>query len=599
MNTPGAEALYFGPAEARLFGWLHRPAASADVGLALVICNPFGFEEVCAHRALRDLAQAAAEAGVPTLRFDYAGCGNSDGDDAQANMLERWLASVHCAVDAVKHASGARQVCLFGVRLGALLATLAASSREDVRGLVAVAPVLRGRLHLRELTVLARTGIAAPQATGDGRLESAGFVLSAATCGALSAVDLRTLLRPPAPRVLVVERDDLPDAVNWAPVLERLGAEVISARWPGYAAMVDDPQRAVTPQRIVVGVVDTLAAWQAGMPHTPAAAAAWGTTALQPSPAAAEGPASTEAPVHIDVGGSSLFAVLHRPVEAAGAASGPRPAVLMLNSGSVHSIGPNRLWVRLARRWAGQGLLVMRLDIAGIGDSAARSGAPDNVVYSPHAMADVAAALDHLRTREGAGPCHVMGLCSGAYHAFKAATTGLPVASALMINPLTYFWEQGTRLTDIKDYEVIELADKYRTKLFTRQPWQRLLRGDLHLSLIATVAWRRLAHVAHLGARELARWLRLPLKDDLARELRSAVRAHVGLRFVFASNAPGHTLLQQQSGRALARLIARGGVAIEFVADADHTFTQADARERLVRVLDAAVQRVSGVAAAR
>ena len=47
-----------------------------------MICNPFGFEEVCAHRSLRHLAGAAAAAGIAALRFDYAGCGNSSGDES-------------------------------------------------------------------------------------------------------------------------------------------------------------------------------------------------------------------------------------------------------------------------------------------------------------------------------------------------------------------------------------------------------------------------------------------------------------------------------------------------------------------------------------
>lgn len=581
----GAEAGYFGPPDAPLFGWLHS-AASADTGLALLVCNPFGFEEVCAHRSLRDLARAAAASGVPTLRFDYAACGNSAGDiGSDVDLVALWQASIGQAIDEIKRATGAMQVCLLGVRLGAMLAALAALRREDVAGLIAIAPVVRGRAYLRELTVLGRTGrAAAPGGDASLGLESAGFVLPKATCDALSPLDLHALPRAPAPRVLVVERDDLPDSGDWVSALQRLGAATELARWPGYAAMIDDPQRARTPQRIVEGVVEVLARWQQGLPRAKAAA----TSGSGRRELAGEG--ATEQPVHIDVGGSSLFGVMHRPTSAR-----PGPAVLMLNSGSVHSIGPNRLWVRLARLWAASGLRVLRLDIAGIGDSDPRAGEPDNVVYSPHAMADVAAALAWLRDREGASACHAMGLCSGAYHAFKAATSGLPVASALMINPLTYSWEPGTPLSDVKEYEVVELSDKYLSRLLTLDPWVRLLRGELHLSLIAHVAWRRLLGALRLGWRGVARALRLPLKDDLARELRRAARARVRLHFVFAAGAAGHTLLQQQSGRILGRLIAHGYASIDFVPDADHTFTSMQARERLVGLVDRLIRRACAV----
>lgn len=579
MNSRGArpvaEPAFFGSPDAPLFGWLHR-AAAPDVGVALLVCNPFGFEEVCAHRSLRQLAQAVADSGIPVLRFDYAGSGNSAGEAQDEDLIARWQDSVHAAIDALKLATGAAHVCLLGVRLGALLAALAAVQREDVAGLIALAPVSRGRAYLRELKLLGRADQADPNAGGaSGALESAGFTLPGATCKVLSALDLRDLARAPASRVLIVERDDLADGGDWSAALQRLGAAVEVQCWPGYAAMVDDPQRARTPLRIVQGVVDTLRHWDCSEPRAPAVRAdAWRLPALQ-------APSGSEHALHINVGGSDLFALVHRP-----RAPGPGPAVLMLNSGSVHAIGPNRLWVHLARLWAAAGVCVMRLDIAGIGDSAPRAGASDNVVYSPHAMADVSAALTWLREHEGATSIHVMGLCSGAYHAFKAATGGLPVASALMINPLTYFWKPGTPLSDIKEYEVLELSDRYRSKLLTLEPWQRLWRRELHLSLIAGVAARRLQRSIAQAARGVARSLRMPLERDLVAELRRAARAPVRMHFVFASNASGYTLLAQQSGRELQRLQARGAASIDFVSDADHTFTQARARDALVRLID-------------
>lgn len=581
MNAPRAEARYFGPAEQPLFGWLHRSADSGEVGLAMVVCNPFGFEAVCMHRSLRQIAIAAAGVGVPTLRFDYAACGHSAGDDADdGDLLPRWVASVHGAIDAAKQATGAARVVLFGVRLGAALAAMAAVERDDVHGLILVAPVVRGRAYLRELRLLGGAATAAPADARRG-LESAGFVLSQVTCDAVSRLDLKALTRAPASRVVVVERDDLQDPGDLTTAWQSLGAQAVTQRWPGYAAMADDPQRAAVPRHIVDGVLSTLRDWQIDAPRVPARAAAWGAESMQDPQAGAW----TECTLHIEAGeGGALFGVMCRPAAARWPHEGP--AVLMLNAGSVHAIGPNRLWVRLARRWAARGMRVLRVDITGIGDSAARPDAIDNVVYSPHAMRDVAAALTHLRAREGATACHVMGLCSGAYHAFKAATTGLEVDSALMINPLTYFWAPGTPLTDIKDYEVISLGSRYGALLLTSDPWRRLVRGELDLRVIGAVAWRALARGVSLPLRALARGLHLPLKNDLARELRRAAEAGIPLRFVFAANAPGHALLAQQSGGALSVALRRGEVSVTFVADADHTFTAAEARDRLVGLLD-------------
>ena len=189
-----------------------------------------------------------------------------------------------------------------------------------------------------------------------------------------------------------------------------------------------------------------------------------------------------------------------------------------------------------------------------------------------------------------------MGLCSGAYHAFKAAVAGQAVASGVMINPLTYFWREGTVLSDVKEYEISALTSRYRDKFFTAEPWIRLLRGELDLRLIIEVLLRRLGNVVAPHLLELARRLRWPIAQDLADELRSAVQRGVRLRFVFATHAPGHALLYRQSGRAMAELLRRGQASIDFIAGADHTFTRLEARERLVLLLDGLIPAASGPA---
>ncbi len=583
MTPCDPQPVYFGTG---LFGWLHRPPHGVPAEMGLVICNPFGFEEVCAHASLRYLAITAAAAGIPTLRFDYSGCGNSAGDEFQAGTLGRWQRSVDEAIDGLKRACGVAAVCLLGVRLGSLLATLAAQQRTDVVGLVAIAPIQSGRAYLRELAVLARTGVNQPtEASSGDLLESAGFLMTSETCDALASIDLASLASAPASRVLIVQRDDLPSAKPWPDTLKRLGAEVTVVSWPGYSRMMDDPQRAQVPSAIVAGVVSQLSEWRASAAHGVTAVVAWGSASQPGNPeAAATSQRVSEVVVHIETGQSRLFGVLTRPLLAQESARGP--AVLMLNSGSVHAIGPNRLWVRLARRWAARGMTVLRLDLSGIGDSPPRPGAEPNVVYSRHAAADIAAAVRYLKAQRGVTECHLMGLCSGAYHAFKAAVAGQAVASIFMINPLTFFWQEGDRLSDVKDYEMPELTAKYRKKFFTAEPWLRLWRSQLDLSLIGKFAVRRLWLVFTSPLIEVAKLVRLPLTQDLARELATAAGHDIELRFVFAANAPGFVLLRQQSGRAITRLQATGMTTVDFVAGADHTFTRFEARERLVQVLD-------------
>ena len=61
--------------------------------------------------------------------------------------------------------------------------------------------------------------------------------------------------------------------------------------------------------------------------------------------------------------------------------------------------------------------------------------------------------------------------------------------------------------------------------------------------------------------------------------------AGVQLHFVFADNEPGIELLRDQGGRLARRLQSNGKLDIRMIPGADHTFTDAEARERLFAAL--------------
>ena len=570
---------FFGPSQARLFGWLHL--AQQPAGLGMIICNPFGFEEVCAHRSLAYLAEEAAASGVPSLRFDYAGCGNSSGDEFDPGTLARWIASIHQAVDTLKQHTGVQRVCLVGLRLGSTLASLAAMERDDVEALVCIAPVVQGRLYVRELRILLAAGATqgAEAAPPTDILEAAGFFMADETAQGLAAVDLRKPGKLPAQNMVIVERDDMPTSPQWGQSLVALGASVQVESWPGYAGMMTDPQRAVLPTAMVAGIVAALAGWRSALPSAVAAARP------QAFDTSFTSEAFHETPVHIDTGVSQLFGVLTTGVPAAPGKA--KAVVLLLNSGSVHHIGPNRLWVRLARQWAAQGVSVLRLDLSGIGDSQPRPQAQANEVYSASAAMDVDAAVKYVRNTLAADEYHLAGLCSGAYHAFKAAVAGQALTSVIMINPLTFFWTPGMSLEGgIKDFELQVKSKKYRQQLFSLEPWRRLVRGQLDLGYLRRFVARRISAVVAGVSRKLARLAGVALANDLPSELAQAKRNRVRQHFVFAMGDPGLELLRSQGGRGLEKLQTGGSIYIDCISQADHTFTRFEARERLVVLLD-------------
>jgi predicted alpha/beta hydrolase len=593
--------LYFGPAERPLFGWLHAPVEEAASSVGCVICSPFGDEAIRTHRTMRHLAAAAAHAGIPTLRFDYDGTGDSAGHDLYPDRLASWLASIRLAATTLRQTEKVERICFVGLRLGAALAALVASESADTAGLAAIAPVVSGKAYVRELRLL-RNAIDAKRnivrSCKNEMLETAGFLLTAETQASLSAIDLvRSVLTPPA-RVLILDREDLPGDQRWAQQLRAHGARVEQGLARGYPEMMLDCHDSVVPHALIQTVVQWLQDLKHDFPPAADGSAQRGNArsdnssprVIIPPDSVPDPVARADPQVRIEesavqlAGPSGPFGIISCPVPS-GSKDARRPeAILLLNAGAVHHIGPCRLYVALARRLARSGYVVMRMDIAGLGDSLPCVGQPENVVYAPHALTEIATAIEYLRHSWGASEVRALGLCSGAYHAFKAAVARFPLTGAIVINPLTFFWKEGMSL-DYPEHRVAADIARYRKNMRSSSSWRKLLAGRVDLGELIQVVRRHLQLQAFHPIRATARRLGIRLTDDLPTELLHAVRGGIDLQFVFAAGDPGLELLRSKAGATAARLRADGSIGVELIPEADHTFTDLMPRSRLVDLL--------------
>lgn len=616
------QPVFFGTAGRQLAGLYHPAANGQQADQALLICPSFGVEDINPYRTLRVLAQATAQAGIPTLRFDYAGCGNSEGDADTPDLFQAWLDSIVQAAALLRQRSGASRITLFGLRLGALLAALAAPRCDGAQDLIALAPVISGRAYLREMKALHMAGLAGHEAhpdTNPALFESGGFVMAQATHEALSAIDLLKLDKAPAPQLLLINRDDLPGADKWANRLTEQGCAVAQEPLAGYAEMMADPHHSKPPAALVPIVLARLQSTAASPSSRPSSEPSKGHTSKADSHAApATAPASAHSAMTLKaepglgavtdtavfIGQApALFGMLSRLGNGSNTShshNAPSPTqglgIVMLNAGSTRLIGPNRMYVPLARQWAAQGHTVLRLDIAGIGDSPAHAGKAENTVYSDTALQDVAAAVAFMHQQAGVERIVLMGLCSGAYHAFKAAVAKQPVQDIVMINPLTFFWKEGMSLDPgaVTDAKVAQDLMRHRRSVFSMASWLKLVRGGISPKRITQIAKQSIAWVGSKVYRKLARPLGLPLADDLAGELQQIARQGIKQHYVFADDDPGLELLTSFGGAMMGRLKQSQMLEITLLAHADHTFTHAAPRAALTAHLH---QIVAGIAA--
>jgi pimeloyl-ACP methyl ester carboxylesterase len=593
-NCELAQALYFNSNGKSLFGWLHRsPDIGTDGKLGLVICNPFGYEATCAHRTVRAFAETAANLGIPALRFDYLGTGDSADIEPQADQLEVWARDIVAAITELQRSTGVERVCLLGIRLGALLATLAAKQCHAVSSIILLAPIVSGPRYLRQLRTTRLAARLAERTTGSSAAASAdaqialatsldvsGFAMSAATVDALSLIDLGSLHSPPAPQTLIIDAESLPTARDWA---ERLVSDSGRTKYvtvPGIVEMLmRAPFRSAVPQAAVAAIRDWLG--QLLLEPMASGGSSGERRAVPAEPPSAvltlhdgeagQRPPITERPTFI-ASAAMLFGIVTEPRQDERRHRG----VILLNTGADFHIGANRMHVSLARRWARNGYVVLRLDLSGLGDSSTAADCRDDDVFPSTAVDEIRIAIDFLRSHYGVNDMTIGGVCSGAYHALRAAAAKLPVNQILMINPQNYFWKKGMRLDDLQLAEVVRNPTLYFNRLFSLEAWRQLLAGEVSIPKIALVYIGRFFLAIESTFRELARRMRFPLPQDLGYELEAIAANGVRMVFLFAKGEPGVDLLKLQGGSSIHRLGDRCRVHI--IDGGDHIFSQRDHR---------------------
>jgi len=417
IGTP----IWFGPEDRPLFGWFHLPD-STQMRTAVVLCPPIAGEALNAQYTYRLLAESLCRSGFGVLRFDYDGTGDSAGDPAAPGGVETWLGSIRAAVELTR-ASGAGQVAVVGMRVGATLAAAELARSGPVDSVVLWDPCLTGRAFLREQRALYTMTFARPNAE-DGSTEIPGFVYCARTARELEQLDMTASGGALAPRVLVLSRPE-------RSAEERLGARLAGSdvTWTdavGQEALLDIATTGIVPQQSL----ETIVAWLSGATRTDMAPVAVPASKRAVVASDRTGRPVVESPVRL--GPTHLFGIV---CAAEGFTRGP--TVVILNSAAVHRIGPARTSVDLARRWAVEGLRVVRFDLSGIGDGPTRPGQPENVVRAPEAMEDVVDALKAVSPDDPSAVV-LVGLCSGAYQALEA---GLEVGprGVCAVNPILKF----------------------------------------------------------------------------------------------------------------------------------------------------------------
>lgn len=142
------EDMFFFPGSGgrKLLGFLHEPKGNSKA-TGIVYSHPFAEEKNCSHAIIVKTARELARNGYTVFRFDFSGCGDSEGELTEVT-IDDWRCDLGYAVDCLKSRTHTTRIAYWGLRTGAGLALLQASHQQDAIMLMLWQPVFDFKTYL-------------------------------------------------------------------------------------------------------------------------------------------------------------------------------------------------------------------------------------------------------------------------------------------------------------------------------------------------------------------------------------------------------------------------------------------------------------------
>jgi len=242
------------------------------------------------------------------------------------------------------------------------------------------------------------------------------------------------------------------------------------------------------------------------------------------------------------------------------------PALIFLNAGVLHRVGPHRLHVSLARSLAVSGFTSLRLDLSGIGDSRV---VPGTQTFRASAVADTRTAMDEISNRCGIDHFMLIGLCSGADNALATADADPRVVGLILIDAPAYSsWQARIRMLLSRLRRVQHVGANVRRRLSLIQ-WQ----------LKSTAS----AHAPADQTSTTSQGRQLPSRHEYGELLTRLLTRGVRILTIYSGALGERCNHREQLFEVFPRL--RNRLDTEFFPRANHVFTELAQRRELMQAI--------------
>ncbi|NLL83973.1 MAG: alpha/beta fold hydrolase [Lentisphaerae bacterium] len=438
-------------------GYLYAPDRPVRT---LLILPPLVEERKACHRFLHDLARSLAAAGILSLRIDYRGTADSGGTFSSFSCND-WQADATIAFNWLANHTPHLTPAILGIRIGATIASLLpppCSARfliEPLSGTDFTRQLLQ-RHQINQMLAYGKAQITRAEIEA-GWKNGATADLDGYAVTAKLATDLTNL--------------------NYKPWHEP-GCVITTGTTKATTSQNDTPNAAHIPLRLpafwnAVGHVDlsllTSTLTDSIFKYHPATTTP---KPLSPPPPIVATPIGS--PLAITAPNGTISAWLDPPPTTT-----PQARILFVHGWSGDRTGPHRMFTTFGRQLAQQGILSLRIDLSGRGES---KGDPNTATIADM-TADTVTALDWLRQHHPHhGPLIVVAICSGCKVAISAAA-GASDVDALVLWSAESMGSLRSEATGRR--KTAAALKSYARKLCRRETWQKILTGRVRSSMVA------------------------------------------------------------------------------------------------------------------
>lgn len=238
--------------------------------------------------------------------------------------------------------------------------------------------------------------------------------------------------------------------------------------------------------------------------------------------------------------------------------------VILLTAGMLHHVGPFRMYVNLARELERQGILSLRFDLSGIGESLPVASGGTSL---QRAANETRQAMDFLQENYGVKRFVLFGLCSGADDGFNTAIDEDRVDGLVLLDGCGY-----------------PTADFHKRRVHSH-----------YLPRLKSLSWWR-KKVGHSddapNSLQIGNDIReFPSRDVAAKQLQGLVDRGTKLHFIYTGGVADYYNHESQFAEMFHDVEFRDQVTSQFFPEMDHVAILCEDRAKLVNEISSWVGR--------